>query len=116
MKGIRKMRTTTPMLLAAFVLSSLALPARADLIGKTVDPAEAMTRGDDDGAQVDSFFGDIGDFFTHDVAHVMTHNVLPVAKLIGKGFARRPISKDDLNGFVNGLTTSEAQVDEANPE
>jgi hypothetical protein len=110
------MRTTTSILLAAFVLSSLALPARADLIGKIVDPAEATTRGGDDGAQVDSFFDDVGNFFSHDVAHVMTHNVFPVGKLIGKGIAGQHLSKDDVNGFVNGLTTSESQVDEANPE
>ena len=110
------MRTTTSVLLAAFVLSCLALPARADLVGKTVDPADAAPRGGDDGAQVDSFFDDVGNFFSHDVAHVMTHNVLPVGKLIGKGLAGQHISNGDVDGFVNGLTTSQSQVDEANPD
>jgi hypothetical protein len=42
----------------------LAVPARADLIGKTTQPSETMTRGgDDSGAQVDSFWSDIGDSF-----------------------------------------------------
>ena len=110
------MRTTTSALLAAFALSCLVLPARADLIGKTVDPAETTTRGGDDGAQVDSFFDDVGNFFSHDVAHVMTHNVLPVGKFIGKGISGQHLSNDDINGFVNGVTTSQSQVDEANPD
>lgn len=44
--------------------ASLAGPALADLVGRTVDPSESTLRaGDDSGAQVDSFFGDIGNFF-----------------------------------------------------
>jgi hypothetical protein len=107
------MRIATSLTLAAFALSSLALPARADLVGKTVDPAEAATRGGDGGAQVDSFFDDVGNFFSNDVAHVVTHNILPVGKFIGKGITGQHINNGDVDGFVNGLTTSQSQVDEA---
>jgi hypothetical protein len=89
------MRSTALGLLAVAILAttSFTLPARADLVGKTVDPAEMMTRaGDGSGAQVDSFFGDIGDFFekgANAVAHTFENGANAVAhsnigKAIGK--------------------------------
>ena len=89
------MRRTTFGLLTASILAttSFALPARADLVGKTVDPAEMMTRaGDDSGAQVDSFFGDIGDFFekgANAVAHTFENGANAVAHSnIGKSIGK----------------------------
>jgi hypothetical protein len=121
------MRTT--ILLVPFVLGSLMLPARADLLLKPADPAQAMTRGADDdddgpapgmssqGGHVDSFFGDIGDFFTKDVPHVMQHNVAPVGSLIGKGvFMPGKVNSNDLNNAYNGLTTRSAPAEEAPPK
>ena len=50
--------------LSLMMTASLAGPALADLVGRTVDPSEIATRaGNDSGAQVDSFFGDVGNFF-----------------------------------------------------
>jgi hypothetical protein len=58
------MRTKT--LLASLLLASLVLPAHAELVYRKVDPAAPATRAED-GAQVDSIFDDIGDFFSKDV-------------------------------------------------
>jgi hypothetical protein len=79
------MRGTVLGLLAVAILASTALtfPARADLVGTLVDPAEMTTRaGDDSGAQVDSFFGDIGNFFekgANAVAHTFENGANAVA-------------------------------------
>lgn len=93
------MRSTAPGLLAVAILATTALtfPARADLVGKTVDPTEMTTRaGDDSGAEVDSFFGDIGNFFekgANAVAHTFENGANAVAhsnvgKTIGKAGAQ----------------------------